>query len=196
MVPRISLLCLFVGITSTVSAFGGDNPVRNFAPAGLRVMSTKAYDGKADDLLTGGTGTALLADASAVPPIAYADPTKPTAAELRRAALRSAKYNAGDLQGISWGSNIDPATGQVVAGDGKISGNGDPRLPGRRHRQEKHRDGVADPQRRSTSPTPASWSCRSPATPGSIPALRRLGGYAGIALSSRRINWVATASTS
>ena len=122
MVPRISLLCLFVGITSTVSAFGGDNPVRNFAPAGLRVMSTKAYDGKADDLLTGGTGTALPADASAVPPIAYADPTKPTAAELRRAALRSAKYNAGDLQGISWGSNIDPATGQVVAGDGKISG--------------------------------------------------------------------------
>ncbi|MDB6002833.1 MAG: D-(-)-3-hydroxybutyrate oligomer hydrolase, partial [Rhizobacter sp.] len=46
---------------------------------------------------------------------------QPTAAELRRAAI-ARKFDKGAGEGRLWGAAIDPATGSVVSGDGKIPG--------------------------------------------------------------------------
>jgi hydroxybutyrate-dimer hydrolase len=95
----------------------------NVKPLWLTQLRTAAYDGITDDLLTAGLGKTGLA--SAVPP-AYADPLRPTAAELRRAAI----YNnyralidptsAGGF-GRFYGPNVD-AAGQVTDSEGKIAG--------------------------------------------------------------------------
>ena len=85
---------------------------------------SRSYDGNTDDLLTAGLGKTGLA--SAVAP-AYANPTAPTAAELRRnaiynnyRALVDANTPAGGY-GTLYGPNIDIRGGDTL-GEGKIAG--------------------------------------------------------------------------
>jgi hydroxybutyrate-dimer hydrolase len=85
-------------------------------PSWLSVMSHKTYDGALDDLVTGGLGvSAMLAGERPT----YADPRHPTAAELRRAVLFTSPLPG---FGTLWGPNIDPVSGEVLPGDGKIAG--------------------------------------------------------------------------
>ncbi|MFP5485137.1 MAG: 3-hydroxybutyrate oligomer hydrolase family protein, partial [Gammaproteobacteria bacterium] len=65
---------------------GGDDANVNNKPAWLGSIKTTVYDGAADDLLTAGLGKSGLASPLAP---AYADPLKPTAAELRRTAIHT-----------------------------------------------------------------------------------------------------------
>lgn len=94
----------------------------NLAPAYLGTISSASYDGVADDLLTAGLGKTGLAAAAP----AYADPEKPTAAELRRNAIH-ANYravldiNANSGYGTLYGPNVD-AAGTPGSGEGKIAG--------------------------------------------------------------------------
>ncbi len=81
------------------------------------------YDGVSDDLLTAGLGKSGLQ--SNVPP-AFAVPTQPTAAELRRSviynnyrALIDISTNGG--YGVLYGPNID-LSGNDTLGEGKIAG--------------------------------------------------------------------------
>ncbi|MHA4868734.1 3-hydroxybutyrate oligomer hydrolase family protein [Duganella sp. PWIR1] len=94
----------------------------NLKPGYLGDISSKTYDGVSDDLLTAGLGKTGLAAAAP----AYADPTNPTAAELRRNAIH-ANYRAvldiaaNSGYGTLYGPNVD-ARGVVGAGEGKVAG--------------------------------------------------------------------------
>lgn len=116
----------YAAVTAAVAvlaACGGSNPEDiNTKPAYLGTISSATYDGTSDDLLTGGLGKTGLAGTS---PTA-ADPTKPTAAELRKIAI----YNnyralldptaAGGF-GVLYGPNID-TKGNDTLGEGKVAG--------------------------------------------------------------------------
>lgn len=102
---------------------GGDNANVNTKPAWLGSIKATAYDGVADDLLTAGLGKTGLA--SPLPP-AYADPLKPTAAELRRTAIHTnyramLDMTAAGGYGTLYGPNVD-AQGNVTASEGKVAG--------------------------------------------------------------------------
>jgi hydroxybutyrate-dimer hydrolase len=94
----------------------------NIKPGYLGDISSKTYDGVSDDLLTAGLGKTGLAAAAP----AYADPTNPTAAELRRNAIH-ANYRAvldiaaNSGYGTLYGPNVD-AKGVAGAGEGKVAG--------------------------------------------------------------------------
>lgn len=94
----------------------------NQLPGYLGTISSKAYDGASDDLLTAGLGRTGLAGATP----AYADPANPSAAELRRNAIH-ANYRAvldiaaNSGYGTLYGPNVD-AKGVAGAGEGKIAG--------------------------------------------------------------------------
>lgn len=94
----------------------------NVLPAYLGTISSKTYDGTTDDLLTAGLGATGLAGATP----AYADPSNPTAAELRRNAIH-ANYravldiNVNSGYGTLYGPNVD-ARGAIGAGQGMIAG--------------------------------------------------------------------------
>ncbi len=95
----------------------------NQKPGYVGEVQSTDYDGTSDDLLTAGLGKTGLA--SATPP-SFADPLKPTAAELRRAVIYN-KYRgivdtttAGGY-GTLYGPNIT-ADGVVTVGEGKIAG--------------------------------------------------------------------------
>lgn len=104
---------------------GGGDPVLelNDKPSYLGAVSKAEYDGTSNDLLTAGLGKSGLQ--SDTPP-GYADPAKPTAAELRRAMIYG-KYRgildvtAGGGFGTLYGPNVTSA-GTVTTGDGKIAG--------------------------------------------------------------------------
>ncbi|OJA77050.1 D-(-)-3-hydroxybutyrate oligomer hydrolase [Burkholderia ubonensis] len=86
-------------------------------------VRTTAYDGASDDLLTAGLGKSGLA--SAVPP-AFANPARPTAAELRRLAIWSnyraiVDMSANGGYGRFWGPNVD-LDGNDTLGEGRIAG--------------------------------------------------------------------------
>jgi hydroxybutyrate-dimer hydrolase len=88
------------------------------APAWLRVERHRVLDGRTDDLVTGGLGVEGLISG---PPPGYADPLRPTAEELRRAAL----FRRGDPGfgfGRLWGPNVDAATGAALPDGGRIAG--------------------------------------------------------------------------
>lgn len=108
---------------AVLSACGGGDGNVNTKPAWLGAIKATAYDGMSDDLLTAGLGKTGLA--SPLPP-AYADPLKPTAAELRRTAIH-ANYRAmldmtaAGGYGLLYGPNVD-AQGTVVASEGKVPG--------------------------------------------------------------------------
>jgi hydroxybutyrate-dimer hydrolase len=76
------------------------------------------FDGKTNDLLTGGLGSAGLATAT---PPAFADPANPTAAELRTRAIHANYRALVDMTpGGGYGSLYGPAVG--IGGAGMIAG--------------------------------------------------------------------------
>ncbi len=102
---------------------GGDGSTLNARPAYLGVITETSYDGTSNDLLTAGLGATGLA--APLPP-AYANPLKPTAAELRRTAIHTNYRGMLDMTaeggyGLLYGPNVD-AQGKVTAGDGKVAG--------------------------------------------------------------------------
>ena len=123
---RIHPLALAAVAACALAACGGsdgDTAPLNTLPAGVLAPQTIHYDGTADDLLTAGLGKAGLQ--SATPP-AFADPLKPTAAELRRAAIYNSYRGLVDMTdgggyGRLYGPNVT-ANGVVTSGDGKVAG--------------------------------------------------------------------------
>lgn len=112
-------LAVAMVLAAALPARGGAEPPRNEAPAGLRVVKWTLHD-RTNDLLTGGVGVPALADpASALP--TYVDPAKPTAAELRRAAI-ARRFDASSGEGALWGTGFDPVGQRPVTGDGKVTG--------------------------------------------------------------------------
>ena len=102
---------------------GGDSDPINTKPAFLGDVKSIAYDGVNNDLLTAGLGATGLA--AAAPP-AFADPLKPTAAELRRSAIHTSYRAMLDMTAAGgYGTFFGPTVsldGKVVAGEGKIAG--------------------------------------------------------------------------
>ena len=95
----------------------------NTKPAFLESVAQKTYDGNTDDLLTAGLGRQGLGAAS---PPAYADPARPTAAELRRNAIHTnyralLDMTANGGYGTLYGPNVT-ADGSVTDGEGKVAG--------------------------------------------------------------------------
>jgi len=85
-------------------------------------LACTRYDGASDDLLTAGLGKSGLAG----PAPKIADPARPTAAELRRAAIHANYRALADMTpnggyGRLYGPNID-LTGRDTLGEGKVAG--------------------------------------------------------------------------
>ncbi|MGU7773582.1 D-(-)-3-hydroxybutyrate oligomer hydrolase [Burkholderia sp. MR1-5-21] len=96
------------------------NQLPGFVAGSVR---TTAYDGASDDLLTAGLGKTGLAGAT---PPGFANPARPTSAELRRLAIWSnyralVDMSAGGGYGRFWGPNVD-LDGNDTLGEGKIAG--------------------------------------------------------------------------
>jgi hydroxybutyrate-dimer hydrolase len=103
------------------AGFGNLPPDQIESLANARVRCTD-YDGVTDDLLTAGLGKSGLAGAAP----AIADPSNPTAAELRRLAIYSNYRAIVDITpaggyGILYGPNV-LADGTVTAEEGRIAG--------------------------------------------------------------------------
>jgi hypothetical protein len=113
--PPLFLLTALAAAT-LVACGGGD--ALNSKPTYLGTISEKAYDGSADDLLTAGLGASGL-QAAAAP--AYADPLKPTVAELRRNAIHT-NYRAivdtttAGGYNVLYGPSLD-ASGKATLGE-------------------------------------------------------------------------------
>ncbi|TPQ44322.1 D-(-)-3-hydroxybutyrate oligomer hydrolase, partial [Burkholderia ubonensis] len=103
---------------------GDETAERNQLPVFVSgPVRTTAYDGASDDLLTAGLGKTGLASAAAP---AFADPSRPTAAELRRVAIWSnyralVDMSANGGYGRFWGPNVD-LDGNDTLGEGRIAG--------------------------------------------------------------------------
>ena len=131
---RRGAMPLAAGVVLAMGGCGSDdgNGADNSAPAVDRnvrptyivgAVAVKNYDGTTDDLLTGGLGRTGLG--AAVGPT-FANPSSPTAAELRKSAI----YNnyralldptAAGGYGTLYGPNVD-AAGNVTTSEGKIAG--------------------------------------------------------------------------
>lgn len=101
---------------------GSDGVDINVAPSFASQLQTTRYDGTRDDLLTGGLGRTGLAAAAP----AFANPSSPTAAELRRNAIHTnyralIDFTSAGGYGRLYGPNID-AAGDDTLGEGKIAG--------------------------------------------------------------------------
>lgn len=112
-----------VAVLAACGGGNGDGAILNAKPAYLGAVTETTYDGSSNDLLTAGLGATGLA--AAAPP-AYADPLKPTAAELRRSAIHTnyramLDMTAAGGYGTLYGPNVD-AQGKVTAGEGKVAG--------------------------------------------------------------------------
>ena len=115
----------FIGAAVLVACGGTDTvsgPAANSKPTFLKAVTQTSYDGISDDLLTAGLGKAGLA--GLLP--AFADPLKPSAVELRRAAVYSnyralLDMTAAGGYGTLYGPNVDSA-GAVGTGEGRIAG--------------------------------------------------------------------------
>lgn len=112
-----------VAACAGLSGCMGNDSDLNLPPSYLGTVSSVEYDGVSNDLLTAGLGKSGLQ--SAVPP-AYANPQKPTAAELRRAAIYNSYRALLDTTtaggyGTLYGPNVD-ANGQVTSSEGLIAG--------------------------------------------------------------------------
>jgi hydroxybutyrate-dimer hydrolase len=117
---------ILLAAAATLSGCGGDHDDvedLNVLPSYLGTVTSTSYDGNSDDLLTAGLGKTGLAAAAAP---SYADPLKPTAAELRRNAIY-ANYRAvldiaaNSGYGTLYGPNVN-AAGVAGAGEGKVAG--------------------------------------------------------------------------
>jgi hydroxybutyrate-dimer hydrolase len=106
------IACLLAGVATATLAAAAD-PSQAWMHEGPQMH----YDGNSDDLVTAGLGAQAMLGS----PPGYADPEHPTAAELRRAALF---FRASQGQGFGrlFGPNVDAATGEGFADDGKITG--------------------------------------------------------------------------
>ncbi|MEW2395342.1 3-hydroxybutyrate oligomer hydrolase family protein [Streptomyces sp. NPDC046862] len=105
---------------AAAAAPSAQRPPSSQLPSYVTELKSVRYDGRTDDLLTGGLGFAGLRDTT---PPGFADPDNPTPAELRRRALwSSAGLSAGDSGGLGrlYGANVD--RGRPVPGDGKVAG--------------------------------------------------------------------------
>ena len=102
---------------------GGGESIVNVKPDFIvGAITKKSYDGTTDDLLTAGLGKSGLAGAAP----AVANPTAPTAAELRRLAIFNNYPAILDIKaaggyGVLYGPNIDINGGNTL-GEGKIAG--------------------------------------------------------------------------
>lgn len=121
----IRLTAVAAAVATLASCGDNDNTPEalNVLPSYLGTITSTTYDGNTDDLLTAGLGRTGLAAATAP---AYADPLKPTAAELRRNAIY-ANYravldiNANSGYGTMYGPNVN-AAGVAGPGEGKVAG--------------------------------------------------------------------------
>ncbi len=129
---RVMKVALTAVAAAALAACGGsDSAPTNDLPKGVTQVSATVYPattvGKGDtaatqDLLTGGIGKTGLGGAAPT----YADPAHPTAAELRRNALRSNYQgildpSVGGGYGTLYGPNVTN-TGAVTASEGLIPG--------------------------------------------------------------------------
>lgn len=121
-----SKLTLIAAAVATLASCGDNSNTPeelNVLPSYLSAVSSTSYDGSSDDLLTGGLGRTGLAAAAAP---AYADPLKPTAAELRRNAIYANYRAVLDISANSgWGTMYGPnvsASGVAGTGEGKVAG--------------------------------------------------------------------------
>ncbi|MEJ7669885.1 MAG: D-(-)-3-hydroxybutyrate oligomer hydrolase [Casimicrobiaceae bacterium] len=118
-----TLAIALAGAALTAGCGGGGSPDVNFKPSFVGTVSKTTYNGTTDDLLTAGLGTTGLGGAT---PPTIANPTAPTAAELRKLAIFN-NYRAivpvapNGGYGRLFGPNID-ASGNPTLGDGKIAG--------------------------------------------------------------------------
>ena len=115
----------FIGAAVLVACGGTDTvsgPAVNSKPSFLKTVNQISYDGISDDLLTAGLGKTGLA--GLLP--AFADPLKPTPAEIRRAAVHNnyralLDMTAAGGYGLLYGPNVD-AAGGVGTGEGRVAG--------------------------------------------------------------------------
>ncbi|TCW86499.1 D-(-)-3-hydroxybutyrate oligomer hydrolase [Burkholderia sp. SRS-46] len=122
---RVGFGAVLAAVVTVLGACNGnvtDNGNRqpDFVAGSVR---TTAYDGTSDDLLTAGLGKTGLA--SATPP-GFANPSRPSAAELRRLAIWSnyraiVDMSANGGYGRFWGPNVD-LDGNDTLGEGRIAG--------------------------------------------------------------------------
>lgn len=106
--------------SQAVNAISGLNHLPPFVVPGS--LHSTTYDGVTDDLLTAGLGKTGLAG----PAPAIANPSSPTAAELRRLAIWTNYRALVDMSpkggyGRFWGPNVD-LDGNDTLGEGKIAG--------------------------------------------------------------------------
>ncbi|KQW90010.1 cytochrome C1 [Massilia sp. Root418] len=123
---RLTAVAAAVATLATLASCGDSSNAPeelNVLPSYLGTVTSTTYDGSTDDLLTAGLGRTGLAAAAAP---AYADPLKPTAAELRRNAIY-ANYravldiSANSGYGTMYGPNVS-AAGVPGTGEGKVAG--------------------------------------------------------------------------
>ncbi|GAA4429868.1 D-(-)-3-hydroxybutyrate oligomer hydrolase [Acidovorax lacteus] len=118
-------MALAAALTALMAGCGGSGNSEAISerPGYLGDILETAYDGNTNDLLTAGLGASGLA--SPVAP-AFADPLKPTAAELRRLAIHTNYRAMLDMTpaggyGVFYGPQVD-AQGRPTGGEGKIAG--------------------------------------------------------------------------
>ncbi len=117
MIFRFLTTIAWLGVASLGAQ--ADTPNETRKPDWLQAVQRTVFDGQSDDLATAGFGVAGMTDKAPAP--GYADRLRPTAAELRRAALFS-RGSSGEGFGRLYGPNVDPGTGAVLPDDGKIAG--------------------------------------------------------------------------
>jgi hydroxybutyrate-dimer hydrolase len=131
---RVTVRCTAtaLAVAALAACGGGSSGPSNELPKGIKEIGATVYPATTagtgataatQDLLTGGIGKTGLGAAAAP---AYADPARPTAAELRRNALYSNYRGILDPlpaggYGTLYGPNVT-AGGQVTAGEGLIPG--------------------------------------------------------------------------
>src|SRR5438128_3721490 len=119
----IVLACAVPMLLAGCGGGGGGESIINVKPAFVGTITKTTYNGTTDDLLTAGLGKTGLGAAAAPAP---ANPTAPTAAELRRLAIFNNYRALVDISpnggyGTLYGPNIDINGGDTL-GEGKVAG--------------------------------------------------------------------------
>lgn len=112
-----------IGLAGCGGSNDNNNTAGNVKPAFVGTVTVTHFDGVSDDLLTAGLGATGLASAT-TPTVA--NPTAPTATELRRLAIYNnyralVDTNARGGYGTLYGPNVD-ANGNVTTGSGMVPG--------------------------------------------------------------------------